>query len=207
MSIICPKCGRDSDSIPFIDAFCVDDFPIKVQCPAKLEIMSCKACGDMHLKGEWMPSNPRKIAAYIESKCKGDFAEAKYDIIRQMVTFTIVKGDNKMQVERTVLIDKKITTCPKCSRISGGYFEAIIQLRGDPKKVEKTAASIIKKIGKATFITKTEELDEGTDIYAGSSKAVIMLMGELGLRTLMTKKLVGRDQGKQLYRTTFLIRL
>ena len=207
MSIICPRCGRDSDSVPFIDAFCVDDYPVRVECPAKLEVKSCKSCGDMFLKGEWIRSNPRKIAVYIESKCKGDFEDATCDVDRQKVKFLIVKGDNRIEVERPVIIEKNVTTCPKCSRISGGYFEAIIQLRGDQKKVAKAAESITKKLAKATFIAKTEEKDEGIDIYAGSSKAVLQLMGELGLRTLMTKKLVGREEGKQLYRTTFLVRL
>lgn len=207
MSIICPKCGRDSDSVPFIDAFCVDDYPVKVECPRKLEVLTCKSCGMMFLKGEWMPSNPNKIAAYLVSKCKGDFADATYDIDRQIMTFLIVKGESKIKIERPVILEKTTTTCPRCSRISGGYFEAIIQLRGDPKKVERTAASIMKKLPGKTFISKTEEKDGGIDIYAGSSKAVIQLMGEMGIRTLISKKLVGRDEGKQLYRTTFLMRL
>ena len=148
-----------------------------------------------------------EISTYIASKCKGDFTEATYDMDNGVVKFLIVKGDNRIEAERFVRLDKNVTTCPRCSRISGGYFEAIIQLRGDPKKVAKSAESIMKRLEKLTFISKTEEKEEGIDIYAGDSKAVVGLMGELGLRTLISKKLVGQDEGKQLYRTTFLVRL
>ena len=64
-----------------------------------------------------------------------------------VVKFLIVKGDNRIEAERFVRLDKNVTTCPRCSRISGGYFEAIIQLRGDPKKVAKSAESIMKRLG------------------------------------------------------------
>lgn len=204
---ICPRCGRNDSQVAFIDAFCVDCYQVKLVVPPKLEMLQCKRCGMMHLKGEWMPRSERKIADYIVSKCKGEFERAEYDVERQMLTAFIVKGGNELKVERPVLLDVTITTCPRCSRMSGGYFEGIIQLRGDRKKVEKAAANILKRLEKKTFISKTDELDEGIDIYAGSSKAVVALMGELGFRTLISKKLVGRDEGKQLYRTTFLVRL
>ncbi len=207
MSIICPKCGRDDTKVKFIDAFCVDCYPIRVEAPSKFGMQVCKSCGMMYLKGEWMPYNAKKISTYIASKCKGDFTEATYDMDNGVVKFLIVKGDNRIEAERFVRLDKNVTTCPRCSRISGGYFEAIIQLRGDPKKVAKSAESIMKRLEKLTFISKTEEKEEGIDIYAGDSKAVVGLMGELGLRTLISKKLVGQDEGKQLYRTTFLVRL
>ena len=58
MSIICPKCGRDDDSkVKFIDAFCVDCYPIRVEAPSKFGMQLCKSCGMMYLKGEWMPYN------------------------------------------------------------------------------------------------------------------------------------------------------
>jgi nonsense-mediated mRNA decay protein 3 len=206
MSIICPKCGRDNSSIPFVGAFCTDCYPIRVLAPAKIEVRVCKSCGMMFLKGEWMPSSPAKIAAYVASKCKGDFTDVMYDTERQVATFLIVKGDNKMEAERFVKLDRIVTTCPRCSRVSGGYYEAIIQLRGNAKQVESRAAAMMKKLAKVTFISKTEEKDNGVDIYVGDSKAVVGLMAELGMRALITKKLVGRDEGKQLYRTTFLVR-
>ncbi len=207
MSIICPRCGRNDSQVKFIDAFCVDDYPVRVEAPKKIEIKTCRNCSMMFLKGEWMPYSEKKISAFVESKCKGDFTEAKYDIPSQTVRFTIEKGGNRIEAERFTRLEKTVTTCPRCSRISGGYFEAIVQIRGERKNAQKLADSILKRLAKLTFISKTDEKDEGIDIYAGDSKAVVQLMSELGIRTLITKKLVGRDEGKSLYRTTFLIRL
>ncbi len=111
------------------------------------------------------------------------------------------------RIERGIPLDIKKTICQQCSRISGGYYEAIIQLRGDPVRVLGYADMLLKKLQKRTFITKEEEKDGGLDLFVGNSKVVVELMGELGVKTLITKKLVGRDQGRRLYRTTFLIRL
>ena len=207
MSIICPRCGRDESKVKFIDAFCVDCFQPRVEAPAKFAYMVCKSCGMMHLKGEWMPYNAAKVAAYIASKCKGDFTSATYDPDNQVMHFIIEKGDSRLEVERFTRLDKTVTTCPRCSRMSGGYFEGIIQLRGKKDKAHKIADSMIRRLSRSTFISKTDEKDEGVDIYVGDSKAVVSMMAELGYRCLITKKLVGQDEGKTLYRTTFLIRL
>jgi len=204
--IICPKCGRDSSAVRFIGAFCIYCYPVRFEAPAKLELKRCKNCDLMHLRGEWVPYSEKKIGAYIVSKCKGEFTHAEYDFARQVVKAVLEKDGDVIGIERPVRLDVTITTCPRCSRISGGYYEAIIQLRGDRKKCEKQAAMILKRLVKKTFISKTEEKEEGIDIYVGDSKAVVGLMGELGVRALITKKLVGRDEGKTLYRTTFLVR-
>ena len=46
--------------------------------------------------------------------------------------------------------------------VQRGYFEAIIQLRGDRSKMDKYADMFIKRLQKKTFITRTEEKDEGS---------------------------------------------
>lgn len=205
--LVCPRCGRGNDKVHFIDAFCVDCYPLNVSAPADVSIEKCKRCGMMHFRGEWGPYSPKKIASHVESKCRGDFARAEYNIDAQAVTFTIVKDDEKLTVRRTVPFNITETVCPKCCRISGGYYEAIIQLRGGSRAKQETyAAMLVRKLEKVTFITKTEEKDEGLDLYVGHSKPVVRLMADLGVRSTISKKLVGRDQGKRLYRTTFLIR-
>lgn len=204
MSLICPKCGKTSDKVAFIDAFCVECYPVNIKVPDTVELEQCTRCGRARLKGEWTTCNERKISELVLSKCRGDFESAEYDLERQTAVFVTRHG---AKVERVIPVEMKKTICPQCSRISGGYFEAIIQLRGNKAKMEKYALMLISRLEKKTFIAKTEEKDEGLDLYVGNSKAVVALMGNLGVRALITKKLVGRDQGKRLYRTTFLVRL
>jgi len=222
--MICPKCGRKSTEVRFIEAFCVDCYPYNLKLPESIEIEICKRCGKMRLKGEWIPYkdkfariwpvrklsnfryNKNKIEEYAVSKCRGDFADAKYDIESGKITFIIKKGETEVEVERQLPFKKIITICPECSRIAGGYYEAIIQLRGDPKKIAKYSKTIIRVLKTKTFITKTEEKHGGIDIFVGSTKAVLEVCGMLGLHAIITKKLMGRREGKRYYRTTFSIR-
>ncbi len=203
--LVCPKCGRTSDKVEFIDAFCIYDYPISIKTPDRVELEQCTRCGRIKIRGEWTPFTEKKVADMVLGRCKGDFEDSSYDMAYQTASFLLRKGAGR--VERKIPLDIRRTICPQCSRISGGYFEAIIQLRGDRAKGEKLAETLLKRLEKKTFVTKTEEKDEGLDLYIGNSKAVVALMGELGLKVLITKKLVGRDEGKRLYRTTFLIRL
>ena len=207
MTLVCPTCGRTSDKVAFIEAFCVDCYPIKVKTPDSVQLERCKRCEKMHLQGVWVPYSPKKIADYITSKCRGDFSLAVYDVETQRAEFTIVKGDEKLKISKQIPLLIGVTICPTCSRMSGGYFEAIIQLRGRNRlELERYAAMLIRRLEKVTFITKTEEKDEGLDLYIGSSKPVMRMMVDLGVKAVISKKLVGRDQGKRLYRTTFLLR-
>jgi nonsense-mediated mRNA decay protein 3 len=203
-ALICPKCGKTSDKVAFIEAFCTECYPVNIKVPDKMEFERCTRCGKARLKGEWTGYTEKKIAEQVLSKCRGDFESAEYDIATQTAVFTM---KHEAQVERLIPVEMKKTICPQCSRMSGGYFEAIIQLRGNRAKMEKYATMLISRLVKKTFISKTDEKDEGLDIYVGNSKAVVALIGGLGVKALITKKLVGRDQGKRLYRTTFMVRL
>jgi nonsense-mediated mRNA decay protein 3 len=200
--LICPKCGRSDSEIKFIEAFCSECYPVKIEIPGKLTFERCGRCGRMKFRGEWMAYNERKLNEYVAGKCKGDFDSVEYDVESQKAVFTVRNN----LITKEILVEFAKTICQQCSRVSGGYYEGIVQLRGDRAKIEKYADMLVGKLEKITFITKTEEKDEGLDLYVGRSKPVVKLMSDLGVKTLMTKKLVGRDQGKRLYRTTFLIR-
>jgi nonsense-mediated mRNA decay protein 3 len=203
--LVCPRCGRTSDKVAFIESFCIDCYPLSIKVPDRVELEQCARCGRIRLRGEWTPFSEKKLADLVLSRCKGDFIDAGYGFEHQTAWF-LVKGGSA-RVERKIPLLIRRTVCPQCSRISGGYFEAIIQLRGDRRRMDKYADMFVKRLQKKTFITKTEEKDGGLDLYIGNSKAVVAMMGEMGLKVLMTKKLVGREEGKRLYRTTFLLRL
>lgn len=205
-TLICPKCGRSSDEVKFMNAFCMDCYPFNIQTPKETVIDRCKRCSLMKLKGEWMQYDERKLGEYLISRCRGEFAEAGYDVARQTAEFTITHGGETVKIERRVPLEIQTVMCQQCNRVSGGYFQGIIQLRGNGKQIERYASMLTEMLTRKTFISKTEEKDGGLDIYVGSSKEVVGVMHELGVRALITKKLVGRQQGKRLYRTTFLLR-
>jgi nonsense-mediated mRNA decay protein 3 len=203
--LVCPKCGRTDDEVEFIDAFCKYDYPVRLKLPDRMEFEQCTRCQMVRLQGEWIPYNAKRLSKYLLSKCKGDYDSADYDVDRQVAVF--VMSGSGAKIERPIPLDLKKTICQQCSRMSGGYYQAIIQLRGDPLRVLGKGEMLVKRLENRTFISKSEETDGGLDIYVGDSKAVVAVVTALGLKTFITKKLVGRDQGKRLYRTTFLIRL
>ncbi len=205
--LICPKCGRSEEEVKFIESFCIDDYPLSIKVPDKEELERCKRCGRMLFRGEWAPYDEKKIEKHILGRCRGEFSGASYDFGRQVIAFTIKRGGKELKVEKQVPLLIRTGMCQRCNQISGGYYQGIVQLRGDRARVEKYAKMLIERLEKDTFISKTEEKDGGIDLYVGSSKAVLAAVTRLGVRALITKKLIGREEGKRLYRTTFAIRL
>lgn len=205
--LICPRCGKTDQEAEFVESFCVDCMPLKLELPKEITIEKCKRCENMHLQGRWMLYRPKAIEDYIKGKCKGDFEKVKYDIETQQAEFEIVRGSSRATVKRSIPLIIRENVCSDCIKISGGYYEAIVQLRGNRRKIEKMAKEIMKKLEGKTFLTKIEELEEGLNLYYGRSKTVLGVINDFGYRVLMSKKLVGRDDRGRLYRTTFLVRI
>lgn len=203
--MICPKCGKSDKDKMFIEAFCVDCYPYNFKIP-EIEIEECKRCGNIRFRGEWQPFNRKKFEEYVASKCRGDFSSVNYDSKKESLIFTVRKGKQEIIIEKSFKPTIKISLCPECSRKAAGYFEGIIQLRGNEYEIKKYQRLLSDLLKKETFLSKLEEKKEGIDLYVGSSKAVIKILSEMGLKALMTKKLMGVRNGKRYYRTTFLLR-
>lgn len=116
----------------------------------------------------------------------------------------------------------KVSVCTNCSKISGSYFESILQIRaeGRPlfddefeelKEVVEEYIQNERKHDKTIFITKSETLKTGLDFYLSSNAVGADIMKRLAKRysatTKLTSKLVGQKNGKDLYRNTCLVRL
>jgi nonsense-mediated mRNA decay protein 3 len=205
--LICPKCGKTSDEKEFIEAFCVDCYVFKLQLPKAMKVGVCKRCGKMMLQGKWQQLNRRKISDYVAGRCKGDFSKADCDIDTGICSFTFEKGGKQVVRERSVELEKEVTLCPDCSKASGGYFEALIQLRGEPVRVERQAVKLERMLLKKTFVSKIEEMHGGLDIYIGNSRAAAGILQELGFKPVVSRKLFGKKDGKNLYRVTYAIRV
>ena len=190
----CPKCGRSNKEVRFIEQFCVDCYPLKIDVP-EINIKQCTRCEKLFFKGEWKKYNLKDI---IKSKIKGEFDKIDIKDDKLIVNYkgAIREYPINLRIEKTI--------CPNCSRVSGGYFEAKIQVRG--RNILSTAQKIYKRLSKKTAITKVEELKEGIDIYVVNSKIVPEVLKNLGYDFKMSQKLHTMIKGKRKYRTTFLVR-
>jgi len=116
-------------------------------------------------------------------------------------------------------VEFALQKCSECTKISGGYYEAIIQIRGaEGSEIEKSARETILEMlnsfypeDRSAFVAREQKVKGGIDIYIGSAKAgnkvARYFKGKYNAETKSSPKLYGRKGGKNLYRITFLIRL
>jgi nonsense-mediated mRNA decay protein 3 len=112
--------------------------------------------------------------------------------------------------------------CDRCSRIAGGYYESKIQIRAQDRtaedaelecalKIAEGSIELKKREDRLAFITKTVRLKEGLDIYVGTTKAAKQIaraiIRQMGGSFSDSAQLVGRRDGKDVYRATFIVRL
>ncbi|MDO8553413.1 MAG: NMD3-related protein [Candidatus Micrarchaeota archaeon] len=205
--LICPKCGSTDDKKEFIDAFCVDCYEVKVTMPPRFEFLLCKQCGKIFMQGGWKDFSEEMLGNYIVGKCKGEFVTALYNHKDKSVVFFIKKGAKIVKIVKNIIVKLQNATCSDCGRISSGYFEAIIQLRGERKlSINKYERIFTTELSKVTFVSKVEEKKEGLDLYVGNTKAVMAVLRELGLTYKISRTLFGRKEGRNVFRTTFAIR-
>jgi NMD protein affecting ribosome stability and mRNA decay len=204
--LICPKCGIKSSERDFIEAFCSQCYPANIRVPRQVEVEQCKQCEKIKLAFGWQAAGDKELADYVISKCKGEFEKADYNIGRQEASFEISRSGKKIVIKRYILLTKHERYCKQCERQRGGYYEAILQFRGPENKIKRYAANAEKWLQKHSWVSKIDEQKEGIDIYAGSFDAAFEFVKMLGIKYILTKKLVGRRAGRRIFRSTFAIR-
>jgi len=114
-------------------------------------------------------------------------------------------------------------TCETCGMMSGGYYEAILQIRADNRQLsDEEKMQLTEKVRDMTiarykaddkaFITTIQDDKYGLDFYIGSEHLCKYIADELELQYLAERKenysLVGEDKaGNKKYRITILIKL
>ena len=121
-----------------------------------------------------------------------------------------------------VIVGVKPTTCAVCSLMRAGYYEAILQVRGEKKipadklaKIERALVSNADKMMKddrKIFISKVEKKPEGLDFYLSSlslaRNMAEILKSNFQAKVTETAKLIGQDRGgKRKFRVSVLARL
>lgn len=209
--IICPKCGITNDKIQFVNAFCINctKETVNVTCQNKFEYEKCKFCDNIHFRGKWVrwdTKTEHEMEKSILSKCKykDGIIRGTYDRSHSLAVLYLNVAKEQVRVERKIEVDIKTSICVDCSRMSGGYFEAIIQLRGNKDKIEKNLKRLQVLLGKQ--VVKIDQLKEGIDLYVMSTRDTGAALSKARLPFNTSKSLYGEKQGKRIYRTTFAVR-
>lgn len=236
-SVTCPKCGIECSKL--FDFVCRDCFfeTLKlIELPRILHVSICSNCGAYFHKSKWenignieyvlLNAVENILLLHIEAKDVKVSLEPKeitpYVYIVRVEVDAVINEELVHAVGETeVRIQRK--ACDTCSRESGGYFEAIIQIRAAgrfPTEEEKRRCSAISrkaiesmknKGDRLAFISEIREKKEGLDLYMGSmnvSRQVCrLIISKLGGSFAESPTLIGMRDGKNIYRVTFAIRL
>lgn len=222
----CPSCGKPEENSEFINNFCRACFTAHftiAKLPTRIEITRCAVCGMIKNANAWEEENKKSISEIVTRNLKSNSPfkikdvqlrggqrnafntnlEVEFEINGKKITrqlFTVVKFDQ--------------TQCINCSREQGGYYDTIIQLRSgteQPIPIE-TLNSKTKKLDKLIryrggYVRKTEETAGGLDVYVSGITPSMQAAHAIGDTVKHTRKLIGRKNGKDLYRHTFCVRL
>lgn len=220
MSKNCPSCGRSEEETgEFVRNFCPDCYAQRFtlyHLPDEYELKLCPRCDRTFYSGKWVLLTPTEaVKDFVKRKIKSDFPfkveelrfekQVKEDLAIVRLSFSM--SGKKVEKKHRLRFKLVKDLCRDCSLRASGYFEAIIQLRGEWNDIHKVAETLLKRIEKESFVSKIEEKKEGVNIYVGSKKITHQLLSSLELRFTTSKTLAGRKEGKDLYRTTYCVRL
>lgn len=208
----CPTCGRSSSDALFIGEFCEDCIAnrMRARIPDSVTVRACKVCGRVWSAGDFAEGKGAMAVAVRQAlglkdctikvgRLGDDDAELRFtcDIDGGIVSFT-----------KTLEIRRQYESCRQCSRKSAGYYEAVVQLRGEQGKVSTMLAALERHMARrGAFISKIRELREGFDIYVSDKKAAAEFFSLRKLKPKTSYTLYGMKRGKKLYRNIYSMRL
>ncbi len=216
---MCPKCGSLDSDKEFVGSFCVDCYTKHAdvfELPHKPTLRMCRVCNRAVVGKDWEVFDENNLGEWIASKLKLKVPLAGIEVWQEDAKngFTVHcklsfnSQGGKIVREAHFLVRTNMETCDNCHKRSGGYHEAIIQVRGENKeRIKRIAEKIVKIAEEESFVSGLEERKEGIDIQVGAKAAAKAALRKIGKTFTVTHKLVGMRQGKQLFRATFCMRV
>ncbi len=212
----CPTCNRSSEDARFVGEFCefcVAD-KIKLKLPKEVKVRRCRVCGMINGGRGFADPTEEAMQDAIRQQMHEPNCEPKlvsFDDVRNIAELKIEcdldEGPVRFPYEVKVKFTKEM--CPNCYRRSAGYYEAIVQVRGNDGHVNAFIESFTRFLSKRNaFISKSEGQRNGIDFYV-SDKG---LVGEYffihkGIKPKVSYKLYGVKKGKRLYRHIYSVSL
>ncbi|TFG29330.1 hypothetical protein EU527_16075 [Candidatus Thorarchaeota archaeon] len=243
LTLPCYLCGAAA-IIDGLCASCYDkDHPL-IEVSSPVSILSCKRCGSIKVPGGWKKISDKDLEFEELTMLQMEIAlQNEINILAKGVTLSLEemkKLDRVSQIliiasgqsheklpphdeEYPVEIRFSYGTCTTCSMMSGGYYEAILQIRAEGRlltdnekehltqRVKDMTIARYKTDDKA-FITTIHDDKYGLDFYIGSEHLCKFIADEFERQYLAERKenysLVGEDKaGNKKYRITILIKL
>jgi len=218
----CCICGKITDEL--IDNRCYSCYLKEnpPEIPERIELRVCKTCYRIYHKGKWeyISNFLPDILAYgaIEALHKKGFEVENFDILEfyenegkilSKIKIRGMVGEVSFEKEEEIVVKARFEQCIDCSRRAGGYYEAILQIRGSYD--EDKIYSIVEENLQNSFVSKIKKLREGIDFYISSQKVAKriarILKNKYNAEVIVSPTLVGKKDGKDLYRFSISVRL
>jgi nonsense-mediated mRNA decay protein 3 len=235
--VLCPECGQETETLyEGACASCRAKKVVLIDAPEVLSIITCAHCGKLQEGSQWRDAGPGpeavlmdRLHAAVRAHQEATGVHVEFDTMAQdarnlrveVRAEGLVHG-HPASAARTIQVRLSRAVCTECSRREGGYFEAILQVRGNPERPLKDATDLKVEVANAmdqlasegregAFFSKLEDARGGPDFYTGSQEVARVLARDLasrwGAEISESNKLVGRQDGVDLYRVTILLRL
>jgi nonsense-mediated mRNA decay protein 3 len=231
----CYICG--ATDVELHEGLCRSCYPKEkdlINIPGKFEANICRGCDRIYRarweEGEADPeSTIRAIAREeVERSFKGELKDKEINVRVLGVENNgkVISADLAVYVKVNLpgfdhtytlysTLELRQSLCPDCSKRAGGYYEALIQIRTDRiDELLAEARTIVNKIyqkDKMAFIVDASRVKGGLDLKLGSAKAARALAthfkNKYGAKIKDSATLIGRREGKNVFRKTILIRI
>ena len=233
--MFCVKCGTEGILFDSICAACYRRKGNLARIVPSFSITLCTRCSSFLEKKRW--NHYKDLDELIESRLMSllevdsnmvveniELAHKINDEHRRDMNIIIngSVGTEGVEENLSILVLLKRGVCEKCSRIAGKYYESILQVRGegftlDRNTKERIIGIVVDEIDRTakkdrgSFISDEEEIHSGMDFYLGriadGRNIAKMLGSRFGSRITESSSLVGRKEGKDVHRVTYLVRI
>lgn len=230
------KCITCDSEDAVVHGQCVHCFTehLQIGTTGSVDVTICPKCtsfkiGNTWSRGKFEKPLAKKIGERLTFNDPGvqtevDPASVELKRLEGKITFTAsleMDGSRITSVSHDIPARILLNSCPTCNKITGSYYESIIQLRTltaefSPviEKVLQEIAPMLDRLNKSdndSFVSKIQPVRAGVDIYLGKKNDGIKISKYIHdhyfSNTTTTKKLNGRKEGEDFYRHTYLVRL
>jgi nonsense-mediated mRNA decay protein 3 len=233
--MFCVKCGREGRTYSALCPECFLQSNRFTTVPEYLDLNICAHCDDYLMGKKWKHYDVeedavkdyaadnialRQDARMAELEMAVEKMDAKHYRVKMIAHLVHEDLEVAEELETTVRVRRNV--CPKCNKIQGNYFEAIVQIRPSEKRfsdeerevVLKRALSFVESASKDSrdaFVAKVTQAHGGYDLYVSTISLGKMLSRDLvstyGAEFKESSSLQGQKDGRDIYRVTYLVRL
>ncbi|MFW6040515.1 MAG: 60S ribosomal export protein NMD3 [Thermoplasmatota archaeon] len=234
--MFCVECGKKPDKLYndlCKECFLEKEVDADIKSPIAIKI--CSGCGSVKKGNKWI-ERPDIYSIMLERiddaieispgvdrySFQVDFEEEDANNIKADVEVSLLAEDLKTKKKLKTKIIFQKEQCDICSRIHGSYYEAILQVRPTNSEMTEEQKNIVrekvrKKIEvkhneeRSVFLTFEEEIHGGLDFYLSDKGVTKNLAKEIsnrfGGKITTSGELAGREDGRDVYRMTYSVRL